>query len=152
MGPKPRSAVERFWEKVTFEPTSGCWLWTAACDTKGYGIFWPVTGIGKYLARAHRYAYELLTGPIPEGFDLDHLCRIRACVNPRHLEPVTRRVNVLRGVGPAAVNALKESCSNGHEFTEANTYHRTDRIGRLCRRCDADRHARAREEAYAKAC
>src|SRR6266446_2953304 len=145
-GPKPRPAEDRFWEKVLPEPNSGCWFWIGALDTKGYGIFWPVTGEGKYLDRAHRFSYELLIGEIPVGLDLDHLCRMRMCVRPQHLEPTTRQINVLRGVGPAAENARRETCIHGHDFTDENTYYRKDRVGRLCRRCDADRHARAHGE------
>jgi len=71
---------------------------------------------------AHRFAYEALVGPIPEGLKLDHLCRNRACVNPDHTEPVTDRVNTLRGFGPTAMNARATHCSEGHEFTDENTY------------------------------
>lgn len=146
-GPKPRLAEERFWEKVVPEPNSGCWLWIGALDTGGYGFFY--VAVGQFI-RAHRFAYERLIGTIPGRRDLDHLCRIRRCVRPSHLEPTTRQVNVLRGVGLAADNARREICINGHDFTDENTYYRKDRVGRLCRRCDADRHARTRErEIYA---
>lgn len=70
---------------------------------------------------SHRFAYELLVGPVPEGMQLDHLCRNRWCCNPEHLELVTPRENTLRGVGPSAVNAVKTHCKNGHEFTPENT-------------------------------
>lgn len=90
-GPKPKPVAERFWAKV--HKTDSCWLWTASL-TFGYGSFWD----GKGQVRAHRFAYELLVDPIPEGLQLDHLCRIRHCVNPDHLEAVTNAENVQRGV------------------------------------------------------
>lgn len=89
-----RSLADRFWEKV--EKTETCWNWTASLNGNGYGQFaletWPLV-----LRGAHRIAYLLVVGPIPEGLDLDHLCRNRRCVNPAHLEPVTRQVNLRRG-------------------------------------------------------
>lgn len=90
------TADERFWRWV--ERGEGCWLWLASTDTKGYGLF----GAEGKLSKAHRYAYELLVGPIPEGLVLDHLCRVRHCVNPDHLEPVTTYENILRGEGACA--------------------------------------------------
>ena len=94
------------------EPNSGCWLWTAHVDRLGYG---HVTRGGQN-QRVHRVMYELAKGPIPEGLTIDHLCRVRSCVNPEHMEPVTQRVNVLRGEANAAKNARKTHCQNGHEF------------------------------------
>ena len=87
-----KSADQRFWEKV--HKTDLCWIWTGA-KSVGYGHF----GTQQVLWTAHRYAWTRLVGPIPEGFDIDHLCRNRACVNPDHLEPVTRAVNLRRGEG-----------------------------------------------------
>ena len=82
---------ERFWSKVSVD--SGCWLWTASLNTAGY----PQYGIAADTpALAHRVSYSTLVGPIPEGFTIDHLCRHPPCVNPAHLEPVTRRVNIQR--------------------------------------------------------
>lgn len=83
---------QRFWMKVN--KTSTCWLWTAATQQKGYGIFGVGTG---RTTPAHRYSYELHVGPIPEGMQIDHLCRVRSCVNPAHLEVVTPLQNVRRG-------------------------------------------------------
>lgn len=83
----------RFLAKMSVDEASGCWVWTAARTSKGYGQF----RIGPRPVRAHRYAYTLLVGPIPDGLQLDHLCRNRLCVNPGHLEPVTNWENTLRG-------------------------------------------------------
>ena len=110
------------------EPNSGCWLWLGSAS-KPYGE----TEIGGVRRQAHRFVYELLRGPIPENADLDHLCRVPICVNPNHLEPVTHRENVLRGVGVAAINARKTHCLNGHEFTPSNISWTVD--GRHCRTC-----------------
>lgn len=121
----------RFWSKVT--RADGCWLWQGGTDIWGYGTF-SVRGRG---VGAHRYSYELIRGSISDGLTIDHLCRVRACVNPDHMEAVTVRVNCLRGYGPTAMNARKQVCAHGHQFTADNTYvvKRTD--GRTYRRCRA---------------
>ena len=117
---------------------SGCWLWEAPNDGDGYGQM----SIGGKHVRVHRFAYELLVGPIPPGLQLDHLCRVRACVNPMHLEPVTSRENSMRGDAVQARNAAKSHCVNGHEFTAANTY--TAKGYRECRACARERMQRRR--------
>lgn len=86
-----RPLSERFWSKV--EKTDSCWLWRGAAAGGGYG---HLLVDGRFV-QAHRYAYETLIGPIPEGLELDHLCRVRRCVRPEHLEPVTRGENIRRG-------------------------------------------------------
>ena len=88
------SEDERFEAKWTPEPNTGCWLWTGATDRKGYGQF---RSKGAHV-KAHRWSYERLVGPIPEGLQIDHLCRVPGCVNPEHLEPVTHRENQVRGL------------------------------------------------------
>lgn len=85
-------------ERVT---ESGCWIWTAHCHNKGYGV----VSVDRKMRLAHRMAYELTYGQVQKGLDLDHLCRVRCCVNPAHLEPVTRLENVRRG-GARPTNAL----------------------------------------------
>ena len=87
----PRTAKERFWAKV--KKTDGCWLWTGWKNDRGYGNFEVDS---TRTVKAHRFAYEVLVGPIPDGLTLDHLCRNPSCVNPEHLEPVTLRENIMR--------------------------------------------------------
>lgn len=125
-----KSTEDRFWAKVEAIP-SGCWEWRAARDPLGYGVF---RGGRSVLVKAYRFSYELLCGPVPGGLQIDHLCRNPSCVNPSHMEVVTARVNVLRGVGPAAMNAAKTHCHRGHEFTPDNVYlYHGHRHCRACR-------------------
>jgi hypothetical protein len=132
---------ERFRTKVQVAP-NGCWVWVAARDNHGYGRY----GIDGRAATAHRVAYQTLVGPIPDGLHLDHLCRVRACVNPEHLEPVTCRENVLRGVGPSALHSVKTHCPEGHEYTEENTY--LYRGMRYCQTCKANHSAAGRARGH----
>lgn len=132
MSPKAVPIEIRFWKYVDKHGPNGCWVWTGHRYQAGYGK----VKIGRDNHGAHRVSYELLVGPIPEGLQLDHLCRNRACVNPDHLEPVTCRENLLRGTGPSAINARKTHCKRGHEFTEENTYrYGPDLRFRICRKC-----------------
>lgn len=134
----------RFWAKVYKEgpipearPALGrCWVWQGKPGSHTYGVI----GLGgRELPQVlvHRWAYEYLVGPIPPGLTIDHLCRNHMCVNPKHLEPVTRGENVLRGVGFAAVNAAKSECPNGHIYDDANTA--WYRGYRNCRQCGRDK-------------
>lgn len=133
-----------FWAKVDRHGPSGCWLWLAADNGAGYGMFYVrSSGIRRGIL-AHRLAYELLVGPIPDGLQLDHLCRNTICVNPAHLEPVTPRENCRRGVSPTAINGRKTLCVHGHEFTPENTYVYPNGR-RRCRACSKnDDHKRRR--------
>ena len=123
MSPRP----PRFWENVN--KTESCWIWTAALDQDGYGKC-RRDGV----KRAHRVAYEELVGPIPAGLHLDHLCRVRECVNPEHLQPVTNLLNLMRGQTFAAINAAKTHCPKGHEYTPENTQRKANG-SRICRTC-----------------
>lgn len=134
-GPKPRPAIDRFSEKHTIDPVTGCWDWVAAKDRDGYGRF---SVLGESPAYAHRWSYQHHAGVIPFGLVIDHLCRNRSCVNPGHLEPVTQRENNLRGEGVAAAHVTKTVCPAGHEYNEVNTYAwRGMRMCRTCRRLRA---------------
>jgi hypothetical protein len=124
-------SLRLFWAKVN--KTQTCWLWTGARNQAGYGKLRRGGRVGKIIL-AHRFAYEALIGPIPCGLVIDHICRVLRCVNPAHMEPVTDRENVRRGVGPTATNARKTYCKYGHGFTEANTGE-TAGGNRYCLRC-----------------
>ena len=106
----------RFWSKV--DKTNTCWNWTAAKNKKGYGQFW----INKKQDLSHRVSYEEINGKIPQGLQIDHLCRNPSCVNPHHLETVTQKENILRGISFSAQNSKKTHCSEGHEYSKKNTY------------------------------
>ena len=108
----------------------GCWLWTGCVRSDGYG---SVRFAGR-VTYPHRVVYEFIRGPVPEGLTLDHLCRVRHCVNPAHLEAVTHKENCLRGTSPLAVNAARTHCPRGHAYDEANTLY--DRGKRTCRECN----------------
>lgn len=127
---------ERFWARVEMAGPDDCWLWLGPIDRDGYGKAWR---LHLHLG-AHRIAYELMVGPIPPGLVIDHLCRVRNCVNPSHMEPVTWQENIRRGIknpGPAMTH-----CKKGHEFTPENA--RISTSGkRVCRAC-----ARANSAAY----
>ena len=139
------SVIRRFWEKVNKngpvvrEDLGPCWVWLGKTDD-GYGRFKiSIDGVSRAFT-ASRIAYEIVEGLIPPGLSLDHLCRNRICVRPSHLEPVTNRVNVLRGNGACARNAAKTACPKGHPYNRENT--RIDRVGgRVCRTCAAVRSA-----------
>ncbi len=123
--------IDRFLAKIN-PVESGCWEWTGSCHW-GYGQFW--NGIKQ--VKAHRFSYEFFNGKVPDGLDLDHLCRNRKCVNPDHLEPVTRSINCLRGAGrfrAGLVKSARTHCQHGHPYTPENTYIRPEGY-RCCRTC-----------------
>lgn len=126
---------ERFLEKISPEPNSGCWLWTARVDKHGYGRIRTNERIG---AAAHRVSYEIFVGDIRPGLEIDHRCRVRCCVNPLHLEAVEPIVNWQRGYSPPAINARKTHCPRGHELKVGNLRHST--VGyRRCLACERER-------------
>lgn len=122
---------ERFWGKAIVLP-NGCWWWVGATVPDGYGQ----VRRGRRAVPAHRWAYEALVGPVAPELHCDHLCRFRACVNPRHIEPVTPRENTLRGESLQALNARKQECPSGHPLHGENLYRYPDgrRGCRVCRR------------------
>jgi HNH endonuclease len=149
-GVKPSDPIVRFMPKIQVSDEAGllgaCWLWTGSLRTAGYGAFW-VPGRGHM--QAHRFAYEFWVGPIPEGFEMDHLCHNadptcgggrcahRRCVNPDHIEPVSHLINVQRGTAGRAQKA-RQCCPQGHSYDKKNTgiVQRYDRVGpRVFRQC-----------------
>lgn len=123
--------IERLASRVALDD-NGCWIWIGYVKPNGYATF---TIKPKGTQYVHRVMYELFMGSIPEGLQLDHLCRVRECVNPNHLEPVTQRENILRGVGWCAQKAAATHCAQGHPFDEENTY-RYANGHRSCRACN----------------
>lgn len=152
--PPQYTLFERFWLKVNFNgpvpercPELGCcWAWDAGTSDSGYGLFSIPRPDGGYThVGAHQFAYWLCVGDVPGGLELDHLCRNRWCVNPRHLEAVTHQVNMLRSESPVAYNARKTRCPQGHRYTKANTIIKADG-SRVCKACNRDQWHRWKEQ------
>lgn len=144
--PSPKVQA-RFWAKVDLQELepSECWLWMACKTHDGYGLFW----FQGRLVYAHRFIYEWLVGPIPDGLQLDHVqargCAHRHCVNPAHLEVVSQSENMRRGEGGKYLRD-KTHCPQGHAYAGDNLYI-TTRGGRLCREC----HRNASRASYHRA-
>jgi hypothetical protein len=131
--------LDRFEQKIERVPESGCWVWTSATCQKGYGLFW----FDGKPRKAHRVAYELYVGEITPGLVIDHVCRVRCCVNPDHLRVVTFRENTFapNSQAPAKKNAEKTACPKC-----SGPYSLNKRGGRICKSCLSD-YFRARQEA-----
>lgn len=135
-----RPVWDRFWEKVDRRGDDDCWHWTGGKNNSGYGAFC----FARKRYGAHRFVYEQTVGDIPAGYTIDHICRNRACVNPKHLRLLTHRENTLAGTGPSARAAMATHCPRGHEYTEDNIY--WSQGNRKCRICkiEQERTKRAR--------
>lgn len=132
------ATIQRFNEQIMPVTESGCILWIGNCLPKGYGHF----SMNYKKIYPHRFAYELERGPIPKGMTIDHLCRVRCCVNVNHMEVVTRGENTLRGESVSGINSRKTHCIRGHEFIGDNII--TYKTGKACRTCvNAGRRRRA---------
>lgn len=122
----------RFWSKVN--KTNSCWNWKGSQNGTGYGKVF----LNKKYWYVHRFSYELHIGKIPEGLVIDHLCRNRACANPEHLEAVTQKINIQKGLSGKHTNHFnnfKTHCPQGHEYTKENTYFRKIKKNRRCKIC-----------------
>ncbi len=148
--------LEQIWRRTIIGRGCECWLWSGPCNAQGYGQVGAVKPDGNRTTyRVHRAVYEYLVGPIPDGLELDHLCHKpiacpggrtcphRKCLNPLHLEPVTRGENYKRGHHTdireitRAYHRTITNCPRGHEYSESNTY-MTPRGGRMCRECSRE--------------
>jgi len=126
------ASTEAFWALVEKSADGECWHWAGRIVPSGYGSFRS----GGHLLTAHRVAYTLSTGPIPDGLSLDHLCRNRACVNPAHLEPVSNQENVRRGLR-SALHVPASTCTKGHSIEGDNAMPTKNGYPR-CRQCNRD--------------
>jgi len=130
--PRGSSDADRIVAYSMPEPNSGCWIWMASLSADGYGRLHRLS--------AHKISYEIFKCDVPDGLELDHLCRVRACVNPDHLEPVPHALNCERG-NTTIFNTSKTRCPQGHKYTVANT-HITKAGSRSCRKCAAIRSSK----------
>ncbi|MAH50729.1 hypothetical protein CMI37_33225 [Candidatus Pacearchaeota archaeon] len=132
--------ITRFWPKIKLDPTTECWDWTASKSRDGYGCF----KVGRKILQASRFSYTHFVGTIPFGLEIDHLCHNRSCVNPKHLEPVTKKVNGERqDKTRLSISHTKTHCLRGYPYIEENIWR--DRKGiRYCRACSRFRDQRRR--------
>ena len=127
---------ERLLGRAVINWETGCWEWTGHLNHHGYGQV-HLRGNRRQTLKAHRASYEMTYGPIPDGLQIDHLCRVRHCINPAHLEAVTGHENALRRLGKTAGDTR---CGRGHEYTPDDIY--TNASGDVIRRCRACRRIR----------
>ena len=141
-GPEPRSVLDRWSEKVQVGEPDECWPFVGTMDGNGYGLFWigPRRMPWPERDRAHRIAYRLAHGSIPDGLQIDHICRNRCCVNPAHLQAVTLEENVALG------GTRRTHCPKGHTYDETNTYRNPNTGHRACRACLRDYQRRLRAQ------
>ena len=123
---------EHIFNKTMFEPNTGCWIWTGAKGKSGYGNI----GINKKTYSIHRIVYEIEKGQIPIGYQIDHLCNNKICINPYHLEAKTPKENIIRALKISKNHHMnKTHCKRGHEFTKENIYFNQNVNGRICKIC-----------------
>jgi len=136
----PRPVAERFWARVTPTTDGSCWIWQGRPSSTGYGKLGAENNRGSMLY-AHRVSYEIHNGPIPDGLQIDHLCRVPMCVNPDHLEAVTPAVNTMRARPFRTKQQRRRThCQRGHSLHDAVVVKRSEgRQQRLCRTCEAAR-------------
>ena len=143
-----KKAIEHI-QRLSVLAPSGCWLYAGSRDHNGYGLYQKsVEGFDQKTFMVHRIAYETYVGPIPEGYQVDHLCRVRWCFNPQHLEAVTAQENTLRSTSRAALNAAKTHCPQGHAYEGYNLVVHDKK--RFCRECLRTYTKRAWHKRYAK--
>lgn len=137
-GKRSEPVIDRLMKHSKSE--GGCLIWTGRLRN-GYGqMRIGSRGADRRTVSTHRWHWEYVNGPVPDGFELDHLCRVRSCLELSHLEPVTRRVNIIRGVGVrngAKYQLSKTHCPSGHEYSPENTWIRKQNGARVCRQCKA---------------
>jgi hypothetical protein len=124
------NTIDRFNKKYSID-SNGCHIWIGSKTHDNYGQFW----YKKRLWLAHRAAYEIWVGKIPEGMTIDHICENTLCVNPNHLQVMTLKENILKSNGISAIHARKTHCINGHLLSDDNVRYRKDTFGRQCREC-----------------
>lgn len=145
-GVAARPAIERFAGKYEAD-ADGCWLWTAMVNSRGYAQIGVTLSPGVTVTRyAHRVAYEATHGPIPDGLVVDHICNVRRCVNPDHLQLLTSQENIDRSQHPMILRRLEDRCVRGHDLSDpAVVYIRPDNGRRACRKCYRVRYEQRRD-------
>lgn len=138
--------IDRLLSKMSPVPECGCWIWLGSLNNKGYGQI-SLGGRRRGCGLAHRVSYTLLVGDIPEGLTIDHLCRVKSCINPAHMETVPGRENHRRGLPQMIAAAQKRvasktHCKRGHKYTLETTGLQPS--GRFCKLC---RSIRSKERA-----
>lgn len=144
MGPPVKLCIYPFRSPVPSKPIGECWLWPRGKSNTGYGNY---ANKFRKVCNAHKSCYELFRGVVPAGLQLDHLCRVRHCVNPWHMEIVTNRENAQRGIRSSATK-----CLHGHMYDEKNTRYRISKFGTIfrdCRACQRYRDRRRRNQTHA---